>query len=85
MIQVYARCNEEGKVLAILDSAHHMREITDRDVLIAEGYGDDCAYFPLRYQLLDEQMCHRFQIVDGKLVECTPEEREDELRRLLEL
>ena len=77
-IKLYARTT--GDVVAkLLNTIFHQDEITDTDILIGEGYGDDYAHPQTRYTLHDQNHIANYKLVNGEMVERTPEEKQAEL------
>ena len=75
--KVYAK-SKNGLVYTIYSTCFHNAEWGD--TLIKEGLGDEFVHVSY-YQIYDENTCHNYKIVDEKMVECTNEEKEEELKQ----
>lgn len=77
LYKVFARADEEGRVIEINSSAFIDGESDGGWVEIDSGYGDryhhaQGNYLPL--PLMDERVVYRYKLVDGKVAERTQEE-----------
>lgn len=79
LIKVYARSDDDDRVNRLLNSVHHQNDILQTDIFVDEGYGDNYAYPHIRYTIMDDNGCHNYKIADGKMVECTLEDRAEEM------
>ena len=76
--QVYAK-SENGLVYTIYSTC--FQEAEEGDTFIKEGLGDEFVHVGY-YQVYDENMCHNYKIVDNEIVECTNEEKVEELKQM---
>ena len=76
--QVYAK-STNGLVYTIYSTCFY--EVEKGDTFVKEGYGDEFVHVGY-YQVYDENMCHNYKIVDNKVVECTNEEKAEELKQM---
>ena len=76
--QVYAK-SEDGLVYAIYSTCFY--EIEEGDTFVKEGFGDEFVHVGY-YQIYDSNMCHNYKIVDNEVVECTEEEKVEELKQI---
>lgn len=74
--KVYARANEDNFVIKIFSSC--FENPTDSDVLIKQGLGDEFVHVGY-YELIDENMCHNYKIVNGEMVKTTDEDKINDL------
>ena len=77
--QVYAVINKEKQVEKFYSTC--FQEPIANDILIKEGYGDEFVHVGY-YQVYNENGCHNYKIVEGKIVECTNEEKVEELKQM---
>ena len=75
--QVYAK-SENGLVYKFYSTC--FQEVEEGDTFIKEGFGDEFVHVGY-YQVYNENGCHNYKIVDGKMVECTEEEKNEELKQ----
>ena len=76
--QVYAK-STNGLVYTIYSTCFY--EVEKGDTFVKEGYGDEFVHVGY-YQVYDENGCHNYKIVEGKIVECTNEEKVEELKQM---
>ena len=76
--QVYAK-STNGLVYTIYSTCFY--EVEKGDTFVKEGYGDEFVHVGY-YQVYDENMCHNYKIVDNEVVECTNEEKVEELKQM---
>ena len=79
MYSVYAKKNKQDKVEKIYSDCFEVYE--DGDVLIKQGQGDEFVHVNGKYHIFDSNGCHNYKIKDGKLEECTYEDKKDELAK----
>lgn len=77
-IKVYARTNETGTVTEFLNTVFDTDRITESDIFLCEGYGDEYAHPHLMYQLIDNNGLHLWKISDGIMTETTSDDRQSE-------
>ena len=75
--QVYAK-SKDGLVYTIYSTC--FQEVEEGDVFIKEGFGDEFVHVGY-YEIYDSNMCHNYKIVDNEIVECTEEEKTEELKQ----
>ena len=75
--QVYAK-STNGLVYTIYSTCFY--EVEEGDIFIKEGFGDEFVHVSY-YQIYDSNMCHNYKIVDNEMVECTEEEKAEELKQ----
>lgn len=81
MYRVYAEVNENKEVDRFYSDC--FVEVKIGDVLFKEGLGDE--YVHVGYlKVYDDNMCHMYKEVDGKIVETTEEDRKNELEKIQE-
>lgn len=73
---VYAKTNELQQVERVYSTV--FEEPQECDILLKHGLGDEFVHVGY-YQIYDEQMCHNYKVVDGLIIECTPEDKQVEL------
>ena len=74
--KVYARPNSKNQVECFFSSC--FEEPQDGDVLMKEGTGDE--YVHVGYlQAYDDQGFHNYKVANGEVVECTSEDKQQEL------
>ena len=78
LFQVYAK-STNGLVYTIYSTRFY--EVEEGDTFIKEGYGDEFVHVGY-YQVYDINMCHNYKIVDNEMVECTNEEKVEELKQM---
>ena len=76
--QVYAK-SINGLVYAIYSTC--FQPVEDGDTFVKEGFGDEFVHVGY-YQIYDSNMCHNYKIVDNEVVECTNEEKVEELKQM---
>ena len=77
-IKLYARTTNRI-VIKLLNTIFNADEITDTDILIGEGYGDDFAHPQTRYTLHDQNHIANYKLVNGVMAERTMAEKQVEL------
>lgn len=75
--QVYAK-STNGLVYIIYSTC--FQPVEEGDIFIKEGFGDEFVHVGY-YQIYDENGCHNYKIVDNEVVECTNEEKAEELKQ----
>ena len=75
--QVYAK-SENGLVYTIYSTC--FQEVEEGDTFVKEGFGDEFVHVGY-YEIYDSNMCHNYKIVDNEVVECTNEEKAEELKQ----
>ena len=75
--QVYAK-SKNGLVYTIYSTC--FQEVEEGDTLIKEGFGDEFVHVGY-YEIYNENGCHNYKIVDNEVVECTNEEKVEELKQ----
>ena len=78
LFQVYAK-SKDGLVYTIYSTC--FQSVEDGDVFIKEGFGDEFVHVGY-YQIYNECGCHNYKIVDNEVVECTNEEKVEELKQM---
>ena len=76
--QVYAK-SENGLVYTIYSTCFY--EVEEGDTFVKEGFGDEFVHVGY-YEIYDSNMCHNYKIVDNEVVECTNEEKVEELKQM---
>ena len=76
--QVYAK-STNGLVYAIYSTC--FQEVEEGDTFVKEGFGDEFVHVGY-YEIYDSNMCHNYKIVDNEMVECTNEEKAEELKQI---
>ena len=76
--QVYAK-SINGLVYTVYSTCFY--EIEEGDTFVKEGFGDEFVHVGY-YQIYDSNMCHNYKIVDNEVVECTEEEKVEELKQI---
>ena len=76
--QVYAK-SKNGLVYTIYSTCFY--EVEEGDTFIKEGFGDEFVHVGY-YEIYDSNMCHNYKIVDNEVVECTNEEKVEELKQM---
>ena len=76
--QVYAK-SINGLVYAVYSTCFY--EVEEGDTFVKEGFGDEFVHVGY-YQVYDENGCHNYKIVEGKIVECTKHEKAEELKQM---
>ena len=76
--QVYAK-STNGLVYTIYSTC--FQEVEEGDTFVKEGFGDEFVHVGY-YQIYDENGCHNYKIVDEEMVECTNEEKAEELKQM---
>ena len=76
--QVYAK-SINGLVYTIYSTC--FQEVEEGDTFVKEGFGDEFVHVGY-YEIYDENMCHNYKIVDGGMVECTEQEKNEELKQM---
>ena len=76
--QVYAK-SKDGLVYTIYSTC--FQPVEEGDTFIKEGYGDEFVHVGY-YQVYDSNMCHNYKIAEGKIVECTEQEKAEELKQM---
>ena len=76
--QVYAK-SINGLVYTVYSTCFY--EIEEGDTFVKEGFGDEFVHVGY-YEIYDSNMCHNYKIVDNKVVECTNEEKVEELKQI---
>lgn len=72
---VYARTNENGRVVKVFSNCFEQPQ--EGDVFVKAGSGDEFVHVGY-YQLLTGDFVHSYKIQNGKMVECTVKELEEE-------
>ena len=72
---VYARANENGKVVKVFSNCFEQPQ--EEDILIKSGSGDEFVHVGY-YQLLNNDFVHCYKIENGKMTECSIEDLEEE-------
>ena len=81
MYGVYAELNKNKEVDRFYSDC--FEEVKSGDILFKEGLGDE--YVHVGYlKVYDDNMCHMYKEVDGKIVETTEEDRKNELKKIQE-
>ena len=75
--QVYAK-STNGLVYTIYSTC--FQSVEEGDTFIKEGFGDEFVHVGY-YQIYDDNGCHNYKIVDGEMVECTEQEKNEELKQ----
>ena len=73
---VYARPNENNKVIKVFSTCFEQSQ--DTDILLKTGSGDEFVHVQGDYQLLNTDGTHRYCIDNEAMRECTEEELEEE-------
>ena len=76
--QVYAK-STNGLVYTIYSTC--FQEVEEGDTFVKEGFGDEFVHVGY-YQIYDSNMCQNYKIVDNEVVECTNEEKAEELKQM---
>ena len=76
--QVYAK-SINGLVYTVYSTCFY--EVEEGDTFVKEGFGDEFVHVGY-YQIYDSNMCHNYKIVDNEVVECTNEEKAEELKQM---
>ena len=76
--QVYAK-SKDGLVYAIYSTC--FQTVEEGDIFIKEGFGDEFVHVSY-YEIYNESGCHNYKIVDNEMVECTNEEKAEELKQM---
>ena len=76
--QVYAK-STNGLVYTIYSTC--FQEVEEGDTFVKEGFGDEFVHVGY-YEIYDENGCHNYKIVDNEMVECTNEEKAEELKQM---
>ena len=76
--QVYAK-SINGLVYTVYSTCFY--EIEEGDTFVKEGFGDEFVHVGY-YEIYDSNMCHNYKIVDNEVVECTNEEKAEELKQM---
>ena len=76
--QVYAK-SINGLVYTVYSTCFY--EIEEGDTFVKEGFGDEFVHVGY-YEIYDSNMCHNYKIVDNEVVECTEEEKVEELKQI---
>ena len=76
--QVYAK-SKNGLVYTIYSTC--FQEVEEGDTFVKEGFGDEFVHVGY-YEIYDSNMCHNYKIVDNEVVECTNEEKAEELKQM---
>lgn len=77
--KVYAKANINGQVEKFFSTC--FEEPNSEDIYIKAGIGDEFVHVGY-YKIFDENGCHNYKIEDGKIVECTDEEKEAEFSEI---
>ena len=72
---VYARINHKNRVVKVFSSC--FEQPSKGDILIKSGSGDEFVHVGY-YQIYNTDGSHRYKIENGKIVECSEEERQEE-------
>ena len=72
---VYARTDENNRVVKVFSNCFEQPQ--NGDILIKSGSGDEFVHVGY-YQLLTGDFVHGYKIQDGKMVECSIEDLEEE-------
>ncbi len=72
---VYARADKNGRVVKVFSDCFEQPQ--EGDILIKSDSGDEFVHVGY-YQLLTNDFVYGYQIQDGKMVECTVKELEEE-------
>ena len=75
--QVYAK-STNGLVYTVYSTC--FQEVEEGDTFVKEGFGDEFVHVGY-YQIYNESGCHNYKIVDGEMVECTEQEKNEELKQ----
>ena len=78
LFQVYAK-STNGLVYTIYSTC--FQEVEEGDTFVKEGFGDEFVHVGY-YEIYDSNMCHNYKIVDNEVVECTNEEKAEELKQI---
>ena len=76
--QVYAK-SINGLVYTVYSTCFY--EVEEGDTFVKEGFGDEFVHVGY-YEIYDSNMCHNYKIVDNEVVECTNEEKAEELKQM---
>ena len=57
------------------------QEVEEGDTFVKEGFGDEFVHVSY-YEIYNESGCHNYKIVDNEMVECTNEEKVEELKQM---
>ena len=76
--QVYAK-SLNGLVYTIYSTC--FQEVEEGDTFVKEGFGDEFVHVSY-YEIYNESGCHNYKIVDNEMVECTNEEKVEELKQM---
>lgn len=77
VIGIYISVDEKNIVTDIFSSAFRIPE--DTDILIEEGIGSEYVHVSNKYRLFDDNLCHNYKYIGGKLVKRTEEEKQHEI------
>ncbi len=70
-IKLYARVNDNNDVIRLLNTIFDCSEITNSDILIGEGYGDDYAHPQVNYEIMDIDGNYNYKLANGKIIKKT--------------